>query len=1074
MSIQLSHLAIRNLRRHKLRNALTALAICVAIALVVGLNSAFDGAYLQVQETLSVASGAIDILVRPMDTNSTIDASVVRGIGRVDGVSAVAGRIGEESGIWKGGKKYKGHVIGVAEDDFNYNDSAFTKITGSRVLGDYGIVIDSRMGIEIGTSLTIRGYSFEVVGLYTPTVTSDVTVSADEYHYAFIPLGRAQSIFDKSGSVDYALVKVTNLGGLGETAASIREKYTSLIVFEVKKAASRQAGQFTSSFHRSLQFMAFIAFVLGSFICFNTAYLNVIERKHEVGLLRAVGASRLDIFLMFLAETLIISLIGAIAGLLLGLGLTLGFNVYLSNLYGMSLSLPMPDEGMLILVAELGLGSALLGGIIPSFDASRVDVIKAIQHRTSPSGNPRIRKLLIFAAGLCLVLVGQYVSPNYSIYYVGNIDVFSLSLVTTGAVLVTVSLLESISRILRVFTFILVGRLSELPVKNIIRNPGKSVLCLILITVCLTFIIAIGGMESTVTGSITGAAGGFFTSDLILYSNTGFPTDFPDDLLSEYTEIDELAGVRVISEDVYNMNREIAGLGNSSIYSQILVVDPEEFFNIVEMSMSSDTPGYPVGLLGEKKSCFISRTLSQNIHLGIGDDLGIKTTDWELKGGIEREDLDLDDRTTYREVEEVHKLKIVGIIDDPNLGFLWFGGRPFDEVIVTSYDSMESLYDKTIDPPDLDLSNLAFIKVASGYIGEIQSLKESILGKYGEDHNLNIYTREDLISMVRGNIDDIFNLFYLCVGFSLVVAAIGMANVMTISVAERGWEVYVLRALGASRRQVSFSFYAETFALSMIGLVVGLANGLLFWSRLSSVFLARGGSILSILPLNAIEWSIYAVIAVTIIGGSYPAWKASQILPVGRIIGGRRKKRKIKTIHAPPKQEALRPKEARVNLEEIRKQIHKELKLSHRPTTTPALISKSALAVEKTEVGGHKIRISQQLRRKLQNLGTEPGVMPFLVPDNLTSKIAELILELLPESTRVVEATTVQVKEKGDELVNSLVILCYSPISNEIGEFLTKAPRGAFRVVLVPSSTFERLPKGSQSEVRWALGTRKP
>ncbi len=1068
----MSHLALRNISRHKLRNALTALAICVAIALVVGLNSAFDSAHIQVQETLSVASGAIDILVRPRDTNSTIDDSVVKGIGKLDGVAAAAGRIGEDSGVWKGGKKYKGHVIGVSEDDFNYNDSTFTKISGTRVLGSYGIVIDERMGLEIGTSLTIRGYAFEVVGLFTPTVTSDVTVSADEYYYVFISLSRAQAIFDKSGSVDYALVKVTNLGKLGDTAKRIREKYTSLIVFEVKKAAAEQAAQFTSSFHRSLQFMAFVAFLLGSFICFNTAYLNVIERKSEVGLLRAVGASRLDIFLMFLEETILIALIGATAGLLLGLGLTLGFNYFLSDLYKTSLSLPLPDEEMLTLVAELGLGSALLGGLIPSIDASRVDVIKAIQHKTSPSGSPKRRKLLIFVTGVCLILAGQYVAPLYSVYHVGNIDVFSLSLVTTGAVLVTASLLEYISRILRIFTFILVGRLSELPIKNIARNAGKSILCLILVTVCLTFIIAIGGMESTVTGSITGAAGGFFTSDLILYSNTGFPTDFPDDLASEYGEIDEVAGVRVISEDVYNMNREIARLGNSSIYSQILTVDPELFFSLVEMSMSADTPGYPVGLLEEDKTCFISRTLAQNIHLDIGDDLGIKTTDWRLAEGLDLEELDLDDTSTYSEVQEVHKLKIVGIVDDPNLGFLWFGGRPFDEIVVTSYDSMESLYEKTIDPPDLDISNLAFIKVASGYTGQIQSLKDSILGKYGEDYDLNIFTREDLISMVRGNIDDIFNLFYLCVGFSLVVAAIGMANVMTISVSERGWEVYVLRALGASRRQASLSFYAETFALSMIGLMVGLANGLLFWSRVSSVFLSRGGSILSILPLRAIEWSIYAVIAVTVIGGSYPAWRASQILPVGKIIGGRRKKRKVKARSTPRKLGSLGLKEDRTSLEEIKGQIRKDLRLSHPPTITRVPVPESSLVEKKREVESSKVRISPRLVKRLQNVGDESGLLSFLVPDNLTPEISESILQWLPKRTKIVETTTVQARENSGKLVNSVFILCYSPISNEIGDFLTKVPKGSFRVVLVPLSTFERLPKDSQSRIQWRLGTR--
>ena len=289
----LSQLAFRNLQRHKLRNALTALAICIAIALVVGLSSAFESAYLQVQGTLSAASGPVDILVRPSDTNTTMPTRDVTDIGKINGVSAVAGRVGEDAGIWKGSKKYKGHIVGVASDDFLYNDLRFTKISGERELGEGGIVVDNRIGLSIGTTITIRGYTFKVKGLYTPTVTGDVTVSAEEYYYAFIPLSRAQLMFDKLGEVDYALVKVTNLGNLGETAKSIRDKYSSLIVFEVTRAAAERATSFASSFQRSLQFMAFIAFMLGSFICFNTALYITTKQAGMINLItrcRAVNS----------------------------------------------------------------------------------------------------------------------------------------------------------------------------------------------------------------------------------------------------------------------------------------------------------------------------------------------------------------------------------------------------------------------------------------------------------------------------------------------------------------------------------------------------------------------------------------------------------------------------------------------------------------------------------------------------------------------------------------------------------------------------------------------------------------
>jgi len=564
-----------------------------------------------------------------------------------------------------------------------------------------------------------------------------------------------------------------------------------------------------------------------------------------------------------------------------------------------------------------------------------------------------------------------------------------------------------------------------------------------------------------------------------MYSNTGFPDDFPDELAGTYSEIGDLVGIRVVSDDIYNPDREYGHLGNSSIYSQILVVNPSTFFNVLDMSMSEDTGGDPEHLLQDERTCVISKTLARSIHLEIGDDLGIKTTDEVYD----------EEYKIYKDVVEMHKLQIVGMIDDPNLGFLWFGGRPFDEIVITSFDSMEDLHEKDIDPPDLEIMNLILIKVASGYRNAIQSLKEKILGKYGEEYNLNIYTREDLVSMVRGNIDNIFNIFYMALGFSLIVAAVGMANIMTISVSEREWEIYVLRALGASRRQVSFSFYAESFALSMIGLAVGLSTGLFFWSRLSSSFLSQGGSILSILPIQAIEWSFYAVVGVTLLSGTYPAWKASQILPVGRIIGAPRKKRRGKStkkrldlgsvkrrfglskiipdLSLPRRSSPARERDE--DLDQIARRLKQELGLTSPSSLTSIPVSKSALSKDEAEVEKRRPKISSRLAKQLRRLPEDSGVLSFLVPDESISAIADSILEWLPEGTRVVEATTRDVRANSGEFLNSVVILCYSPLSQDVASFLADVERGCFRVVLVPSSTFNRLSGASRSKVDWAL-----
>ncbi|UCD73033.1 MAG: hypothetical protein JSW01_06240, partial [Candidatus Bathyarchaeota archaeon] len=276
-----------------------------------------------------------------------------------------------------------------------------------------------------------------------------------------------------------------------------------------------------------------------------------------------------------------------------------------------------------------------------------------------------------------------------------------------------------------------------------------------------------------------------------------------------------------------------------------------------------------------------------------------------------------------------------------------------------------------------------------------------------------------------------------------------------------------------------------------------------------------------------IEWSFYAVIAVTIVSGTYPAWKASMILPVGRIIGAPRQKRRIrkgrltdaeKVIResvergvelskrlpqiSPLRLGTLRQRVEQTRLREIAKTLREELRLKHPPTIkpsrpvepsrkvepslpvepeptveaiptiTPIPIPKSRLPLVEEEVERPKLRLSEQLAKSVRELPEKSGVLSFMVPDQATLEIAESILQWLPEGTQLVEATTADAEKENKKLVNSVIILCYSPISVEIENFLTYVPDGSFKIVLVPSSTFERLSSIHQSEINWTLEAR--
>jgi putative ABC transport system permease protein len=116
---------------------------------------------------------------------------------------------------------------------------------------------------------------------------------------------------------------------------------------------------------------------------------------------------------------------------------------------------------------------------------------------------------------------------------------------------------------------------------------------------------------------------------------------------------------------------------------------------------------------------------------------------------------------------------------------------------------------------------------------------------------------------------------------SLAVAGIGIMNVMLVSVSERTDEVGLLKALGASRRQILTVFLLEAILLSLLGGVVGLGAGLA---------LVRLGVVLyPAVPAAAPLWAIAAVLALSlatgVLFGVLPAWRAARLDPVAALQG---------------------------------------------------------------------------------------------------------------------------------------------------------------------------------------------
>lgn len=145
----------------------------------------------------------------------------------------------------------------------------------------------------------------------------------------------------------------------------------------------------------------------------------------------------------------------------------------------------------------------------------------------------------------------------------------------------------------------------------------------------------------------------------------------------------------------------------------------------------------------------------------------------------------------------------------------------------------------------------------------------------GMDNNFSINKNDELASMVLSNISTV-SFAAMFIGFiTLVGAAIGLMNIMLVSVAERTREIGVSKALGAKSSTIKNQFLSESVIISLVGGVIGVVAGILI-GNLVSVFLKSG----FIIPWM---WIILGFALCTIVGllsGVYPAAKAAKLDPI--------------------------------------------------------------------------------------------------------------------------------------------------------------------------------------------------
>jgi len=233
-----------------------------------------------------------------------------------------------------------------------------------------GIKLAEKKNLDLGGELTYRDKKFTVVGILNETHTTPDNA-------AVMPLDTVRRAM-KSPDLVVAYYVVPQDPAQADRVALELKNALGDVNVQTPKQAIDQARQALAIFNVILVSGAVLAVFVGGLAVINTMIMSVNERRHEIGLKKAIGASDGEIIFEYLLEAAAIGLLGGLLGLALGWGVATLLNAAASSaLGGTNIFLVTPRLAAIALGFAIGLG--MIAGLYPAWNAARLDPVKALR-----------------------------------------------------------------------------------------------------------------------------------------------------------------------------------------------------------------------------------------------------------------------------------------------------------------------------------------------------------------------------------------------------------------------------------------------------------------------------------------------------------------------------------------------------------------------------------------------------------------------------------------------------------------------------------------------------------------------
>jgi putative ABC transport system permease protein len=839
-------LMVRPLFREPVRTSLTILAIALGVAVVLAIDLAGEAATGSFHSSLETLAGDNNLEVT---ASGGVPESVVGMLTTLAYSIRVSPRIEDYAVITDTKKSLPLIGLDLVAEASAYVQSESQKIVEFPTqgasenvfehLGDSdSIWVGSSAGYKTGDRVEllindqIRKYS--VRGVYPDSSGNESAIVMD--------IATAQRALSRYGRVDRILLKVPETPSLENWQQRLGAVLPAGVEILPQGTGTNENRRMLAAFRWNLRLLSYISLVVGAFLIYNTISVSVVRRRPEIGIVRALGASRGAILAAFVGEATCFGIAGAFIGLPLGRFMATGavklMAVTVESLYVSSRpgTIEM-NAASVVLALAIGVGVAVASAYSPAREASQVSPVEAMA-RGRREYDVRVHKGRDLWLALVVGLAAAAASRAPAVAGKPLFGYLAAILLVSASALAMPAFVDSLTSLTSRLLGKLFGVEAILASRSLAASLRRTCVLVGALSTAIAMMIAVGIMVGSFRQSVVLWMSNQLPADLYLRPAGSPAADrHPTISLGLAEEIAGLPGVVAVERlRAYEIRYE--GMPATLASVDLNVLDVIRWYPHSEF-LSGRPQQQVLPELRNSNTVVVSEPFTYKHHLKAGDFITLFLGETQASFRV---------ADVYYDYSSER------------------GSILMDRSTMLRY------------LPDPAPSNLAIYVSPKAKLDVIRAEIE----KATAGHRVLMFSNRDLRAEAVRIFDRTFAITYALEAVAVIVAVMGIAGALLALVIDRRRELGLLRFLGAATGQVRKLILVEAGLLGLLANLAGLALG--FALSLVLIYVINkqsfGWTIRFHWPVQVLLGALTVVYMATLLAGLYPAQVAVRLSPI--------------------------------------------------------------------------------------------------------------------------------------------------------------------------------------------------